>query len=75
MKATTALPCRLKDLLYVQGQTNFYAVNQRGEVAERVQTSGGLWWYCCRNCTAKFDSWQAVLGHIEVSGSNEEAAT
>jgi len=74
MNPMTAVPCTLKDLLYVQEKIEFYAVNQHGEATERVQAGGGLWCYHCRNCTTKFDSWQTILSHIQASGSNEEAA-
>jgi hypothetical protein len=74
MNQITAVPCALKNLLYVQEKVEFYAVNQLGEATERVQTGSGLWCYRCRGCTAKFDNRQAALSHIQASGSNEEAA-
>jgi hypothetical protein len=68
MNPTTAIPCTLKDLLYVRERIEFYAVNPQGEATERVQTSGGLWCHRCRSCNAKFDSWQAALTHTGAAG-------
>jgi len=74
MNPTAAVPCTLKDLLYVREQIEFYAVNQHGEATERVQTSAGLWCYRCGRCNAKLDSRQSALSHIHAGGVTEEAA-
>jgi hypothetical protein len=77
MNSTTATPCTLQSILYLENVTEYWTVGVDGQpdnVARRGNSTGDSDCYECNACYLVFASWQAALSHIQTSGSNEETA-